>query len=142
MSVELALSAIAIIISLCVLILHFLSFRKQRPKLVIENITCRHHPLSESKKTELRISFTVNNVGDRATQLNSLELSTYEISYILDQELDAHKSIFENYHFTIPLILTNEEIKCIFILHHTHGVITIEIPSMKVPYSLSRTYRN
>ncbi|MCW4016926.1 MAG: hypothetical protein NWF06_11190 [Candidatus Bathyarchaeota archaeon] len=142
MSIELALSTIAIIISLCGLILHFLKFRKERPNLVIKKITCRHHPKSDDKNTELRIDFTVHNRGDRGTQINSLELPAYEMLYILDHQLDAHKSIHENHHFTIPLSLTNKELQCLFMLHHTHGDKTIEVCSIKVPYSLSRTYRD
>ena len=139
MSVELGLSIIAIIISLFGLILHFLRFRKERPKLVIEKIICHHHPKPDVKKTELRIFFTVHNRGDRTTQLNNLELPAYEISYGLDQQLEAHRSISENFHFTIPLLLTIEELQCLFILHHTHGDENIEVSSIKVSYSLSRT---
>lgn len=136
--ISLGLSVISLIVSAIGLFLHFVKFRKERPNLIIENAKCRHHPTTNVKTTELRIHFLVHNKGDRATHLNSLEIPDYSQSITLDHSVEANKSIKEDCYFKIPLSITDEKIKCSFVLHHTHGDKKFDATSEKTTKSLSK----
>ena len=136
--VSLGFSIISLIISAIGLALHFVKFRKERPNLIIENTKCRHHPTANVKITELRIHFLIHNRGDRATHLNSLEILDYNQSIALGHSVEANKSIEEDCYFRIPLSITEEEVKCTFVLHHTHGDKKFDIASEKTAQSLSK----
>ena len=139
MSVELSLSIFATIVSLCGLILHFVRFRREKPNLQIEVIECKHHPPSAKvKQTQLRIKFHVHNRGDRATQLNSLELETYQQTQSLQKAVEAHRSIKEDCYFKIPTNITDEILQCSFILHHTHDDKKFDTTSQKSAKSLAK----
>lgn len=139
MSVELGLSTISLIMALAGLSLHFVKFRKERPNLNIELIKCRHNPSSTKvKKTELRLQFYVHNRGDRATQLNSLELQEHKQACELEDAVEANKSIKKDCYFNLPKRLTDDKIKCTFILYHTHATKKFEVTSEKTSKSLSK----
>ena len=139
MSIELGLSIFAIIISLSGLILYFVKFRREKPDLHVEVTKCRHHPSSAKvRQTQLRLEFYVHNRGDRATQLNSLELQTYKQTQSLQESVEAHKSIKEDCLYTLPLRLTDDLLQCTFVLHHTHGEKNFEVTSQKSSKSLSK----
>lgn len=137
MSVGLGLSILATVISLSSLTLHFVRFRREKPDLQIEVMKCRHHALSAKvKQTQLRIEFYVHNKGDRATQLNRLELETFGQTNYLQNAVDAHRSIKEDCNFDIPVNITDEILQCTFVLHHTHGDKKFDITSQKSAKSL------
>jgi len=137
MSVELSLSIFATIVSLCGLILHFIRFRREKPNLHIEVTRFKHHFASAKvKKTELKIEFYVHNKGDRATQLNKLELQTYNQTQVLKDAVDAHKSIRQNCYFVVPSRIEKQKLQCSFVLYHTHGEKRFEATSEETPQSL------
>lgn len=140
MSVELGLGVISLIMAFAGLILHFVKFRKERPRLSIKVVKCRHHiPSTKVKKTELRIQFYVHNRGDRATQLNSLELQEFQNTHALEHSIEANKSVKEDCYYNIPSRIVNDKLQCTFILHHTHGEKKFEVASEKTSKSLSKS---
>lgn len=138
MSVELVISISSLIMSILGIALHFVRFSKERPKLTISDMICKHRPVATTvKKTGLRISFTVHNKGDRATQLNSLELQEFEKMHDLDQAVEANKSVKEDCYFNIPSRITNDRLPCTFVLRHTHGKKKFTVISKRTSKILS-----
>lgn len=140
MSLELGLGLISLIVACAGLILHFVKFRKERPNLNIELVKCRHNPSSTKvKKTEFRLQFYVHNRGDRATQLNSLELQEHKPTHALGEAVEANKSLTQDCYFNISSRIADDKVQCIFILHHTHGEKKFEVTSKRTSKSLSKT---
>jgi hypothetical protein len=139
MSVELGLglSVFSTIASVAGLVLHYVRFRKERPRLSFEVMSCNHYtPSTNIKKTELRVQFRVHNTGDRATQLNDLELREYQLMHSLDNVVEAHRSTIVDGYYNIPKRIDDNEIECDFTLYHTHGEENFKVTSERVSHSL------
>lgn len=99
---------------------------------------CKHRPAATKvKKTGLRVSFTVYNRGDRATQLNSLELQEFKKMHDLDQAVEANKIVKEDCYFNIPSRITDDRLLCTFVLCHTHGKKKFTVISKRTSKPLS-----
>ena len=111
--------------------------QRESPDLYVEVLDCRHKVSSDSKSINLYVAYVVHNKGDRGTRLNRLEALATDFygknhcfSKNLDSYLNAHDNIrlFHYLYFSPPFQYA-VSMKCIFNLHHTHGVSSFQCES-------------
>jgi len=122
-----------------------LKFLREKPNLKIEVLECNYWFRQPEKQTRLHIYFNVDNIGDRGTQLKSLEVSfeykgkLYKDKQLLEMEIiedtfvDAHKSkeMRWDFYFRDLSIEYAPTLDCTFTLHHTHDKVEF---CTKAPY--------
>lgn len=144
MSIELILGFIGTITGIIGLLLHYITFQKEKPRLKFELTKCEHSFYPARSHFRLDSVFRVRNVGDRGTTITKAGLSfkldekIYSVPYhcfitfpganlVLSLWIDAHETIDE--FLTIFEIkgetITQESLDCTFTLYHTHGKETI-----------------
>lgn len=103
---------------------------REKPKLNVEVLSCKHRVRSDYKATNVKLEFRVHNSGDKGTTLTKLDVSFLDWNKIphamtknLKVDVDANKTTEKlEVLFTFsPTFQYAESFPCTFTLHHTHG---------------------
>ena len=131
------------------IVISILVYRKENPNLKINVINCQHKFMvstSKIKTIDFFAEFHINNVGDRGTRINDIELSfkVGEKEYHMKKSgfwnrtsesiwIEAHDNIDLDANFYIKYESDEKDrLNCIFTIYHTHNPCKVKAVSEKV----------
>lgn len=146
---NLALGIIGTITGAIALVVSYVMYRREKPKLKLKIEKCEHEYVtskSNFKTLSFYVSFEVRNLGDRGTSINDVGLSflkkgkkTFEIKkttfrpYAERIWLNAHDTVNFAVNFGITAGGELGRIDCLFTIYQTHGNDTIKCTSVRKP---------
>jgi hypothetical protein len=142
---ELFLGIIGTLTGIGSLMLHFLKYRKERPKVKVELEDCCHS--CEEDMIKFRPIVTIRNMGDRPSTIFKMELwallapkrlepASVGMDFPKNARLEINDTIELKPNIKMPLPFSlkkgNEEIEIALIIHHTLGETIVEGISRKL----------
>lgn len=138
---------ILLIIAIIGAIILVLRFTREKPRLNVEVLSCKHRVRSDHKTTNLKLQFRIHNSGDKGTTLTKLAVSLYDwngnphtATENLKIDVDGRKSTdtLEVLYTFSPTFQYGEWLSCTFTLHHTEGSLVFKANSQESSEDLSR----
>lgn len=137
------------------LVIHFVKFIREKPKLKIE-LEEGHHWINKNTeksqpKSFVRIGLRVDNIGDRGTRITSYSMRficktpkyiNYSIAEPLTERVyvKPHDSAFIEFIHEVHGEIADSIIGCLYILQHTHGKVSITAHSQKSSQPVSTSF--
>jgi hypothetical protein len=139
---------IAIIGIIVMIVLAAWGFFREKPKLKVDVLSCKHGIRRDREATLVRIEFKVHNKGNKPTTLTKLQISfkdykgnQHEATEDLKTDVDAGKSTqdpIEIWYTFSPPFEYAETFPCDFTLYHTHNKKSFKAESRESKTSLDR----